>query len=399
MSTAASDVTQDVLDTLGIKALDDQTLEITLASPCTYFPEICAFPATYPIRKDIIDEYGDKWATDPEHYIGNGPYVLTSWEHQAKMVYTKNENYYGVAELGPDTINFILMEDQNAILSAFKNGDILFGDDLPAEEIDAMKDNGLYIEPQLGTYFLCLNVDKEIVSDVKVRKALSLAIDRDYIVNSVTKNGATPADTFIPEGIKDADGNQFHDNSTKWYDLSTYDANVEEAKQLLADAGYADGAGFPSIEIMINPGHEGVAQAVQNMWKENLGINATITTNDWNVFIDTRKKGDYTVARHGWLADYNDPISFLDMWVTGGGNNDANFSDSTYDQLITDIKASTDQTERYSKMHEAENILAEAMPIIPIYYYTDLYLLSDSLKGMYTSPLGFKYFMYCKTVQ
>lgn len=386
---------------LGIKALDEKTVEVTLATPTPYFLEVCAFPATFPVRKDIID--ADKegtWATNPETYIGNGPYVLKEWEHQAKMTYVKNENYYDLANLGPDTINFVLMEDQNTILSAFKNGEILFGDDLPSEEIEAMKDKGLVIEKQLGTYFLSINVNKEGLDNVKVREALSLAIDRDYIVEKVAKGGQIPADSFVTTGLTDADGKtEFHENAKKWYDVKDYKGNVEKAKKLLKEAGYENGKGLPSIELMCNPGHEPIMEAVQNMWKENLGVNATISNQDWNVFLETRKQGDFQVARDGWLGDYNDPISFIDMWITGGGNNNAQWSNKDYDKLVSEIKSTTDAKERYAKMHEAEDMLAKDMPIIPIYYYTDLYLISDKLEGMYTSPLGYKYFMYSKVTE
>lgn len=381
---------------LGIKALDEKTVEITLSTPTPYFLEICAFPAAYPVRKDIIEKNADTWATAEDTYIGNGPYVLKSWEHQAKMVYVKNDNYYDVDKLGPDTINFVLMEDKNTMLSAFKNNEILFADDLPSEEIEAMKDKGLYIEPQLGTYFLCLNVKKEGLDNVKVRQALALALDRDFIINKVAQGGQIPADTFVPVGLSDTEkDSQFIDKAEKWYDVKDYKGNIEKAKQLLKEAGYENGKGLPSIELMCNPGHEAIMEAVQNMWKENLGVNSTISSQDWNVFIETRDNGDYQACRHGWLGDYNDPISFLDMWVTDGGNNDAQWSNKEYDKLISEIKSSTDQKERYEKMHEAENILGKEMPIIPIYYYTDLYLKSDKLDGFYTSPLGYKYFMYC----
>ena len=388
------------LTKLGIKALDEKTVEVTLTNPTPYFLEICAFPATYPVRKDIVEANADTWATDPKTYIGNGSYVLKSWEHQAKMSYVKNENYYDLANLGPDTINFVLMEDQNTILSAFKNGEILFGDDLPSEEIEAMKDNGLYIESQLGTYFLSINVNKEGLDNVKVREALSLAIDRDYIVEKVAKGGQIPADTYVATGLTDADGKtQFHDNATKWYDAKDYEGNVKKAKELLKEAGYENGKGLPSIELMCNPGHESIMEAVQNMWKENLGISSTISSQDWNVFLETRKAGDFQVARDGWLGDYNDPISFIDMWVTGGGNNNAQWSNKEYDKLVSEIQSTTDKEKRYELMHKAEDILAKDMPVIPLYYYTDLYLKSDKLEGMYTSPLGYKYFMYSKITE
>ncbi|MBN9647321.1 MULTISPECIES: peptide ABC transporter substrate-binding protein [Terrisporobacter] len=385
---------------LGIKALDEKTVEVTLTTPTPYFLEVCAFPATFPVRKDIVEANADTWSTDPKTYIGNGPYVLKSWEHQSKMTYVKNENYYDLKKLGPDTINFVLMEDKNTMLSAYKNNEILFADDLPSEEIDAMKDKGLVIEKQLGTYFLSINVKKEGLDNVKVREALSLALDRDYIVEKVAKGGQIPADSFVTTGLTDADGKtEFHENAKKWYDAKDYKGNVEKAKKLLKEAGYENGKGLPSIELMCNPGHEPIMEAVQNMWKENLGLNVTISSQDWNVFLETRKEGDFQVARDGWLGDYNDPISFIDMWITGGGNNNAQWSNKEYDKIVSEIKSTTDAKERYAKMHEAEDLLAKDMPIIPIYYYTDLYLISDKLEGMYTSPLGYKYFMYCTVTE
>ena len=288
------------------------------------------------------------------------------------------------------------MEDQNTILSAFKNGEILMGDDLPSEEIDAMKDNGLVVESQLGTYYLSINTQKDVLNNEKVREALSLAIDRNYIVEKVAKGGQIPADTFVPTGLTDADGKtEFHENATKWYDVNDYEGNVKKAKELLKEAGYENGKGLPSIELLCNPGHEPIMEAVQNMWKENLGVNSTISSQDWNVFIQTRKDGDFQVARDGWLADYNDPISFIDMWVTGGGNNNAHWSNAEYDKLVKEIKSTTDSAKRYELMHKAEDMLAKESPVVPLYYYTDLYLISDKLEGMYTSPLGYKYFMYC----
>ena len=382
---------------LGIKALDPKTLEVTLSVATPYFLEITAFPATYPLREDIVEANPDTWYQDANNYNGNGSYVLTEWKHQSMIVMKQNENYYDVANLGPDTINFHLMEDDNTILASFENGEILFGDSLPSEEIDRMTDNGLYIEGQLGTYFFALNTEDEALKDVNVRKALSLAIDRNYLVESVAKGGQQPADTFVPTGLSDVDiETEFHEVSNKWYSVAKedYETNVAQAKELLKEAGFENGAGFPTIELMINPGHESIAEAVIYMWQQELGINATISQQDWAVFVETRNSGEYQVARHGWLGDYNDPISFLDMWVTGGGNNDVNFSNEEYDKLIEKVKASSDREERITLMHQAEDILAEEMPIIPLYFYTDLYLKSDSLEGFYTSPLGFKFFMY-----
>lgn len=386
---------------LGIKAVDSKTVEITLAVACPYFTEICAFPATYPLRQDVIEANPDTWSTEPATYIGNGPYVLKTWTHQSEMVYEKNSNYYGVADLGPQTINFKLMDDYNTVLSSFENGEIIFGEDIPSEEIERMKENGLYIAGQLGTYFICLNVNNDALKDVKVRKALALAIDRNYIVTNVSKAGEQPADTFVATGLSDVEpSTEFHSVATPWYsvDAADYTANVAEAKKLLEEAGYPNGEGFPTLEYILNTStnHQAIAEAITYMWETELGIHSTISAQDWSVFIDTRDKGEYQVARHGWLADYNDPISFLDMWVTGGGNNDANYASKEYDDLIAKVKATSVREERIKYMHEAEDVLAKDMPIIPIYFYTDMYLKSDKLDGFYASPLGYKYFMYAK---
>ncbi len=385
---------------LGIKALDAKTLEITLSVATPYFLEICAFPTTYPLREDIVSANPDTWTQDPATYIGNGPYVVESWTHQSMIVMKQNSSYYGVADLGPDKINFHLIEDNNTILASFENGEILFGDNLPNEEISRMTGNGLYIEGQLGTYFLVLNVENETLKDPKVRQALALAIDRQYIVESVAQGGQQPADTFVPTGLSDVDTTvEFHANATKWWDNSTYEANCEQAKQLLAEAGYPNGAGFPSLEVTFNPGHEANMEAITYMWKEVLGIDVTMASQDWAVFIETRNQGEYEIARHGWLGDYNDPISFLDMWVTGGGNNDAQYTNPAYDALISKVKSSADRAERMAAMHQAEDLLKADMPVIPIYYYTDLYLKSDKLEGFYSSPLGYKYFMYTSVAE
>lgn len=384
---------------LGVKAIDDKTFEVTLATAVPYFIEICAFPATYPLRKDIVEGNEDTWATSPEKYVGNGAYVLKSWTHQSEMVFEKNANYYDAANVKADKINFKLMEDANTILSSFKNEEILFGDDCPTEEIESMKDKGLVVAPQLGTYFICFNMEDPAFKDARVRRALSLVIDRQHIIDNVAKGGQKPADTYVSEGLSDVKmDEQFHDKAEPWYSVKSedYEKNVEEAKKLMEEAGFKDGEGFPSVDFKVNSegGHQQIAEAITYSWKQELGVNATISSETWAVFIDTRKKGDYQIARHGWLADYNDPISFLDMWVTGGGNNDAKYSNKEYDDLIHKVKESTDREERIKLMHEAETILGKDMPIIPLYFYTDAYLKSDKLDGFYVSPLGFKYFMY-----
>lgn len=384
---------------LGVTAQDDRTLVIELQAVYTYFEELLAFPVYYPVRKDIVDG-NENWTRDPSTYVGNGPYKMVEWKHNEAIVMEKNEHYYGLDKLVPKQLRFVLLEDDNAILNAYENGEIVLADSMPNAEIDAWKDKeDFQTTHQLGTYFVIFQTEKAPFNDPKVRKALSLAIDRQYLVDRITKIGENPAGAFVPDTVFDADSTKkFREVGGDYWSVKPedYEANVAEAKKLLAEAGYPDGAGFPVVEYMYNPAtpHSEVAEALINMWKTELGITVKAASQDWNVFIDTRNQGNYQMARHGWLADYNDPISFLDMWVTGGGLNNANWSNAQYDELINKVRMSGDNEERFRLMHEAEKILMEEQPIAPLYYYQDLYLKNPKLQGFYDSPLGFKYFMY-----
>lgn len=388
------------MDDFGAVAKDDKTIEITLNAATPYFLELCAFPNYMPVRQDVIEANPETWATDPATYVTNGPYKLSTWNHDSEMLYVKNENYYDVDKLGPDEIKFVLMEDDNAILAAFQNDEILFADSMPNDEIDAWRDKPEFnLAGQLGTYYVDFNCKQAPFDDVRVRKALSLAIDRNYIVEQIGKAGQQPATAFVPTGLSDNDPTkEFREVGGDYYsvDKADYEANVAEAKELLADAGYPDGKGFPKFEYMYNEGtgHQQVAEALQNMWKTQLGLDCTIVSQEWGVFIQTRQDGNYDVARDGWLGDYNDPITFIDMSTTTSGNNNAHWSNKEYDKLVNDVKTSSDRAERYTKMHEAEDILMEEAPLAPIYYYVDIYLKSPKLEGFYSSPLGYKYFMY-----
>jgi oligopeptide transport system substrate-binding protein len=387
------------VDDLGAKAIDDKTIEIKLAAPCPYFTELLAFPTYCPLREDIVKDNAG-WATDPATFIGNGPYMLESWVHNSEMVFIKNPNYYNLKELGPEHIKFVLMDDDNAILAAFKNGDIVLADSLPNDELDTLKTTPEYNSiGQLGTYFICFQTQKAPFDDVKVRQALSLAVDRNFIVEQIGKAGQVPAPAYVPIGLSGEDvKKEFRTEGGDYYSVAAadYAANCTEAKALLAEAGYPDGKGFPEFEYMFNTGtgHQAIAEALQNMWKTVLNIDCTLVSQEWGVFTTTRRNGDFEVARHGWLGDYNDPISFLDMWLTGGGNNDAQWSNAAYDKLIETVKSTDDRAVRYQAMHDAEDILMAEMPVVPIYYYVDIFLKSTKLEGFYSSPLGFKYFMY-----
>jgi oligopeptide transport system substrate-binding protein len=384
---------------LNISAPDDKTFVVKLKNAVPYFLELCAFPAYSPVRQDIIEANGDSWATNPQTYIGNGPYRMIEWVPGSHIIYEKNKNYWNYDKLGAEKIKFVLMEDDVAIKNAFERGEILFADTMPNDEIDAWRDKPEFnLEGQLGTYYVSFNTKKAPLDNPKVRKALLLAVDRDFICVNIGKAGQEPAGAYVPTGLTDADlSKEFREVGGNYYDPSkeAYESNLAEAKKLLAEAGYPDGKGLPTMEYLYNEGtgHQMIGEALQDMWKK-IGVNVTLVSQEWNTFLNTRKNGDYYIARNGWLADYNDPITFLDMWVTGGGNNDAQWSNAEYDSLIKRIKSSTDTEERYRLMHEAEDIIFKESMLCPIYYYVDIYLLNQKVQGFYSSPLGFKHFMY-----
>lgn len=388
---------------LNVTAPDPKTLVVKLIAPTAYFLELTAFPTYMPVQKATIDANGEKWAIAANTYIGNGPYKITEWVTGSHILMAQNENYWDVANLGPKTIKFNLTDDDVAQLTGYKKGDLHFIDSVPTDEIDALKAFTDYIvAPQIGTYYVSFNVTKAPLDNPKVRQALILAIDRDFIVNNVAKGGQAPAGAFVPPALTDADPTKsFREAKPFYYDPSfeAYEANLAEAKKLLAEAGYPDGAGFPAIEYLYNvgTGHQLIGEAMQNMWKE-LGITVNLVSQEWNTFLDSRKKGDYFIARNGWLGDYNDPISFIDMWITGSGNNDAQWSNTTFDKLITEVKSTGDQAVRMQKMHEAEDIIFNEWMLCPLYYYTDLYMASPVFKDAIYSPLGFKTFSYAKPV-
>lgn len=388
---------------LAVSAPDDKTFVVTITNDLPYFTELCAFPAMMPVRQDIIEQYGDQWTFDPATYISNGSYKMKEWTHNSQIVVEKNDKYYDYENLGPETITFKLMDDANAMLSGFNSGELQFIENVPQAEVTSLIASGdLKIVDYIGTYYVCFQTQKEPFNDPRVRKAFTLAVDRTHIVETVTQGGQIEADGFVPAGIYDAEGaagDDFRTVGGGYYAATDadYEANCEEARQLLAEAGFPNGEGFPVVEYLYNTddAHKAVAEALQNMWEEELGVTVTLNNQEWAAFLQTRKDGDYSIARNGWIADYNDPMSFLDMWLTGGGNNDAQYANPDYDALIQKAKATSDPAERMQAMHDAEDIIiGQDYALCPLYFYTQKYMLDDNIKGMYYTPLGYFFFGY-----
>ncbi|GAA0075786.1 peptide ABC transporter substrate-binding protein [Clostridium sp. CTA-5] len=389
----------DTIDDIGVKAIDDKTLEVTLKEPCSYFLELTAFPCYFPVNKQLV-EGNAQWANNAETYVSNGPFKITKYAIKDEIVLDKNENYYDKDKVKLDKVDMKLVTEETSAWASYQSGQFDMVDVVPLSEVQtAVKDGTAKIFDQLGTYFYCVNVSEKaksinpeaakVLSDVKVRKALALAIDRPSLVKNVTKAEQIPAYSFVPEGIKGKDEKDFA--GKKYFKP---EGDIEEAKKLLAEAGYPNGEGFPSIVLSFNPesGHGTIAQAVQDMWKNNLGINIELQSQEWKVFQKTRDNKEYLIARHAWIGDYVDPMTFLEMWISTSGQNNAGYNNPKYDELIKSAKTEQDATKRFDLMHQAEDVLMEDMPIIPVYYYTNPKGIKDYVKDVRVSPLGFIYF-------
>lgn len=391
---------------LNVKASEDgKTLTIKLAYPCSYFDKIVAFGTMSPVQKATVEKNGDSWATKPETYVCNGPYTITEWTPSEKIVCKKNENYKGgwdSSKIVNDKLTFLLLEDSSASYTAYTGGTAQLIKDVPTEEIPTLKKDKkdeFNVDPILGTYYLSMNLNKAPFNNKNVRKALSLAIDRDYVANTVMQGTYSPAYNYVGTGVDDVDTGKFLENSKaanggKTYISEDYKANLEEAKKALAEAGYPEGKGFPTITYSTNDTgyHKAVAEYLQQVYKD-LGITMNIDIVDWSSFTPKRRAGEYEMARNGWVMDYNDASNMIELFVSSNGNNDGKYNNPAFDKAMNDSKVA-DKTAHFAALHEAEKIVSEDYGFIPVAYYNDFWLQSTSLKGTWHSPYGYWYLQY-----
>ncbi len=436
---------------LAVEATDDKTLVVTLNNAVAYWNELLAFPTYFPVREDVVANEG--WATDPATYVCNGAYTMAAWEHDSLITLKKNPNYIDAATVTLETLKCYLSDDANNMLTNFENGAWAMIDDVPTNEMSALAEKyptAYRVVGQIGTYYVNWNVNEEILPEsntltgveaeqarAEIRAALGLLFDRDYICKEIGQAGQVAASSFVAMGMTEPDGSEFYKNAGSsdefvgYYDVAAIEENFNAAVETLKKYyTYDEATGmftdFPSITYLYNTndGHKAIGEYLAGALSA-VGITMNLENQEWNTFLNTRKNGEYSVARNGWLADYNDPICFLDMWTTVSGNNDVQFGKGahaelkmynldltelgydikvengtwaeTYDVLIAKIKSETDNEKRYAMMHIAEDILMSTGCIVPLYYYTDVFMISDSVEGFFCNPLGYKYFMYCTT--
>ncbi len=385
-----------LLDQVGVKALDEKTLKVNLVAPASYFIDLTAFFTYMPVPKKVVEANPDSWAASPETIVTNGPFKLTEWNHKNDLTLVKNDTYWDKDKVKLSEIKMVMITDPATSLTAYENGEI----DMAASGMIPLPDTPRLLESGeakrmafLATYYLDFNTTVEPLDDPRVRRALSLAIDRQAIVDNVTKGGQLPALAYVPPGIPNpVTGEDFREEGGSLFK----DADVETAKRLLEEAGFPNGEGFPKLTLMYNTegSHKDIMQAIQAMWKENLGIEVDLAGQEWKVFLKTRVQGDYEIARDGWIGDYIDPMTFLDMFTSNSPQNNPKWKNEEYDRLIETAKMSGDQEVRMKALHDAEALLMEEMPIAPIYFYVQIWQQRDYVKDVMIDiqeQYGFKY--------
>ncbi|HAD09240.1 MAG TPA: peptide ABC transporter substrate-binding protein [Porticoccaceae bacterium] len=373
---------------VGVKALDTNTLQVTLANPTPYFLQLLDHYSMFPVHRPTIEKFGapsergTRW-TRAGNFVGNGPFVLQRWDLNKQVVVEKSPTYWDRDTVKLKAIHFYPTENVSTEERMYRAGQLHVTGAIPVDKIAVYKEHNpedLRISTYLGTYFYRFNTEVPHLADPRVRRALAMTVDRQAIVERITKGGQVPAYTFTPPdtlGYTAEDGFAF---------------DPPAARALLAEAGYPNGEGFPTTEVLYNTseGHRKLAVGIQQMWKTHLNIDVVLNNQDWKVYLDNVDNGHYQIARAGWIGDYVDPNTFLDMWVSDGGNNRTGWSNPEYDSLVLrQSPSASDRQSRYGFFAQAEALLLEEMPVLPIYFYTRNNLVQPSVKGMPANLLDY----------
>jgi oligopeptide transport system substrate-binding protein len=371
-------------DQVGVKVVDDHTLEVTLEQPCAYFLDLVAFETLMPVPTELIKKHGDRWVR-PENIIGNGPFKLSEWLPNQRVVMVKNPHYWNAASVKLEKVVALPYEDLDTAYKLFLQGQCDWMNDVPIGKIEeSQRRPEYYASPYYGSYFYRFNVTKKPFDDPRVRKALSLCIDRTQITRDLLRAGQVPATWFVPAW-------------PPYEPAKGLAMDRDRARALLAEAGYPEGKGFPTTELLYNTleAHKLVAENVVQQWRENLGITVSLRNSEWKVYLNDVQTLQYQIARAAWIGDYLDPNTFLDMFVTGGGNNQTGWSNAKYDGLIADAGKELDPKRRMQLLQQAERLLIEEeLPIMPMYIYVNKGLLSKKVRGWHENIRDHHPFQY-----
>jgi oligopeptide transport system substrate-binding protein len=371
---------------VGVKALDNRTLQIELVGPTPYLLTLVLHDSWLPVCPSAILKFGkvdtrDTWWTRPGNYVANGPFMMKSWHPNDVIELVKNPFYWDAQNVKLNGINFYAIENLDTQDRAFQAGQLHKTDQLPLDKVPYYRREHpeiLRIDPYEGVYFYRINIARKPLDNPKVRLALNLAVDREAIVKNILREDQKPATGFTPPGMGD------------YQPLNRVSYDPVRARQLLAEAGYPNGKGFPSFTIHFNTleSHRAIAEAIQQMWKEILNIDVTLENQEWKVYLDTQNSKNYDISRSAWVGDYMDPVTFLSLWTTGNGNNNTNWGNPKFDGLIEQAARTGDPAKRLAILRDAEDLFLTDLPVVLIYWYTNAYLLEPSVQNWYPLALG-----------
>lgn len=364
---------------VGVRVIDDHTLELTLEHPTPYFVFLLGFYVLSPVHQECVETYGDSGWVRPEHIVTNGPYKLEFRRLRDRIRLARNEHYWDAANVRLATIDVLAVESDTTLLNLYLTGAADWIPTVPNIVIPQLKQerSDFISEPILAVYFYRLNTTRPPLDDVRVRRALSLALNREEIVTRVSRGGESPARCFVPPGLNG------------YPKLDVLREDVDQARALLAEAGFGPDRPLPAFAILYNTSeaHRDIAQVVMYQWKSALGVDARLRNQEWQSYLASQRSQDYEVSRSGWTGDYADPNTFLDLFVTDGENNQTGWGNPRYDELIAEAARETDAAARLALLAEAERILLDEVPIIPLYHYMSKNLVHPNLRGFYPNTL------------
>jgi oligopeptide transport system substrate-binding protein len=378
---------------VGVSVLDDYTIQVKLNSPTPYFLQLLDHYSMFPVHRATVEKFGSatdrlsQWAREG-NIVTNGAFALTEWQINSHLRVEKSPLYWDADKVKLNAIVFYPTENLVTEERMFRDGQLHRTEEIPLEKIktyQAEQPEITHIAPWIGSYFYMLNTTREPLTDVRVRKALAMAVDRALIADTVTQGVYRASTALVPPG------------TVGYSPPHLFDYDPEQARQLLAEAGYPGGQGFPPIDILYNTheDHRKIAVAIQQMFMQNLNIQVNLVNQEWKVYLDSHNNMNYDISRRGWIGDYVDPYTFLSMYITDGGNNKTGFSNARYDEIVLkEAPAELDRDKRYALYHEAETILLENMPILPIFTYQYKHLFTTSVKGMPDNIMGYYNYKY-----
>ncbi|WP_060678147.1 peptide ABC transporter substrate-binding protein [Virgibacillus halodenitrificans] len=373
-------------DDVGVKAVDEKTFEVTLNAPTGFFLHVISNPAFFPVNAKVAEE-NPEWYAEADSFVSNGPFKLESWAHDSEMMMVKNDQYWDAETVKLDKVHWAMVNETNTEYQMFESGDLDMTS-IPSDMADQLIDgDNVVIEDQAGLYFYRFNVNEEPFQNEKIRKAFALAINQQDIVDFVTKNKEEPATGFVSPGFKDPSGKDFREVNG---DLVKFDP--EKAKKLLEEGMKEEGYDeLPEVVLSYNTSedHKAIAETMQSMYKDNLGVEVSLENTEWNVFLEDQKGLKHQLSRSSFLFDYGDPVNFLESFITDSTMNRTGWSNKEYDELIANAKSETDEAKRWEYMEKAEKLLAEKMPIFPIHYYNQVFIYSEDVSGIVRHPVGY----------